>query len=155
MRRKIRESFAKGPGPFIKGWPIPISTTDSCLFLPAIYCFKLGWFQTQRFSIQTQTYTQTTFPAKVVRKMMMPGYDRESKNDGGESIAKGFAKGVYEYKPMVIRFWPPLKCPFKQKNVKRVCFVEKTTNLFHPGDWPSNFWCRRPGDEIAHRIVSW
>ena len=40
--------------------------------------------------------------------MMMPGYDRESKNDGGESIAKGFAKGVYEYKPMVIRFWPPL-----------------------------------------------
>ena len=110
MRRKIRESFAKGPGPFIKGWPIPISTTDSCLFLPAIYCFKLGWFQTQRLYIKTQTYTQTTFPAKVVRKMMMPGYDRESKNDGRESTAKGFAKEVFEYNEMVIRFWTLLMC---------------------------------------------
>ena len=48
VRRKIRENFAKGPGPFIKGcWPIPISTTDSInfyLFLSAIYCFKLGGF---------------------------------------------------------------------------------------------------------------
>ena len=87
-RKCGEKSFAKGPGPFIKGWPIPISTTDSCLFLPAIYCFKLGWFQTQRFYIKTQTYTQTTFPAKVVRKMMMPGYDRESKNDGRERFCE-------------------------------------------------------------------
>ena len=37
---------------------------------------------------------------------MMPGYDRESKNDGRESTAKGFAKEVYyEYNEMVIRFW--------------------------------------------------
>ncbi len=36
--------------------------------------------------------------------MMMPGYDRESKNDGRESTAKGFAKEVYEYNEMVIRF---------------------------------------------------
>ena len=28
---------------------------------------------------------------------MMPGYDGESKNDGRESTAKGFAKEVYEY----------------------------------------------------------
>ena len=27
--------------------------------------------------------------------MMMPGYDRESKNDGRESTAKCFAKEVY------------------------------------------------------------
>ena len=48
-------------------------------------------------------HIQTTFPAKVPRKMIMPGCFRESKNGGGESIAKGFAKGAYEYKQMVIR----------------------------------------------------
>ena len=35
--------------------------------------------------------TQATFPAKFPRKMIMPGYVRESKNGGRESIAKGFA----------------------------------------------------------------
>ena len=47
---------------------------------------------------------QTTFPAKVRRKMVMPGYFGESKNGGRERIAKGFAKEVYEYNEMVIRF---------------------------------------------------
>ena len=130
MRRKIRESFAKGPGPFIKGWPIPISTTDSCLFLPAIYCFKLGWFRTQRFYTKTQTYTQTTFPAKVVRKMMMPGYDRESKNDGRESTAKGFAKEVYEYNEMDIRFWTLLNWKTSWSLISRRCQMRTQRAIF-------------------------
>ena len=35
--------------------------------------------------------TQATFPANVPRKMIVPGYVRESKNGRRESIAKGFA----------------------------------------------------------------
>ena len=54
-------------------------------------------------------HIQTTFPAKVPRKMVMPGYFRESKNGGRERIAKGFAKEVYEYNEMVIRFSTPLR----------------------------------------------
>ena len=77
---KIRESAAKGPAPFIKG--LAHSNLNHWLILvyfsPYLYCFKLGWFWTQRLSIKT--HKNNYFPRrKVLRKMIMPGYVREAK----------------------------------------------------------------------------
>ena len=60
--RKIRERFAKGPGPFIKAQPLIL-----VYFFQLYTASKLDDFQTHRFSIQTQTYSNH-FPRESLAK---------------------------------------------------------------------------------------
>ena len=114
-RRKMRASFAKGPGPFVKGWPIPISITDSCSCLSKLTNWHkkvaawVPWMFTHTSSLQTHTYS-SHFPREIPTKDDNARIRARKQKWWSRKYRERFCRFCERGNEMVIWFWAPLMC---------------------------------------------